>query len=394
MKRQIVAVGLAFFVGTLFIMSYLPGAAEAIPSFSRQYGAKCTVCHLQFPKLKEHGIAFKNRGYRKEDEKGEFIWDGKAFPVGAFARVQYINKEEREPGSVVREGKVEFDELEAFAAGTLAPRISFFVDGIFAGGEKPFIQFDDILPDSALNLKAGVYNVDNYFLSNPRRLTRTKYLAQTTSDREDTVTFVNEGVEVNGQFIDQGFRYVLGVGNDNTEGSDHAFGNHFFALINQNILGHTVSLVYRRDRAGNSIDNRTPPDTVDDTHTIGGSVEFNLFRKLIVDAAVYQFYGGDSLAYSVNGNPRDYEVTSGTAEAIYQFTNQWLALARYDWHDTNDSPAFEEQYVGSIQYHPIANVKINLEYSNKDVNAPAPGSTLLIDPKQEEIIRLNVAFGF
>jgi hypothetical protein len=136
---------------------------------------------------------------------------------------------------------------------------------------------------------------------------------------------------------------------------------------------------------------------VDDTHTIGGSVELNFFRKLTIDAAVYHFYGGDSLAYTVNGSARDYEVTSGTAEAIYQFTNKWLALARYDWHDTNDSPAFEEQYVGSIQYHPAANVKVNLEYSNKDVDAKAPGSTLSAsqnDPREEEIIRLNVVFGF
>ncbi len=362
------------FIAIGMLLVYLPQAAEAIPAFSRKYGKKCSLCHVQFPKLKEFGIKFKNRGYRMADEEGAYLWKDKVFPVGAFLRVSYLNREVKTGGTTTRSGEIVDDELEAFAGGTIAPRISFFIDGIFTdNANKPLVQFDDILPDSALNIKAGVYNVDNYFLSSPRRLTQVKYIVQTSADRGDNVTFGNEGVEINGQFVDMGFRYVLGFGDDLTDQSNHSFGNHIFVILNQRIKNHTLSLLYRRDRAGDSDDNVPRPDTVDDTHTIGGAVELQPFRKFIIDAAIYQFYGGDSLDFMEGGVTKDYEALSGTVEGIYEITKKVLGLLRYEWHNIKDSPAFEEQYVASLQYHPVSNVKLRFEYVYKDIETGAGG---------------------
>lgn len=349
----------------LVLLAYLPQAAEAIPAFARNYGKKCTVCHIQFPKLKDFGIAFKNRGYRMEDEEGDYVWKTKSIPISVIAGFSYVNSKTDTGGVVTRSGEVVNDGAELFAGGTLAPRISFFVDAL-TGDNRSLVQFDDILQNSALNIKAGDFNVDNYFLSRPRRLTATGYLAQTGPEGTNGVTFANQGLELNGQFIDAGFRYLVGVGNDAATGSNHRFGNMAYVILNQSIKNHTISLQYKRDRTIT-----TGSRIIDDTHSIGGAVEFRPFKALIIDAAAYQFYGGDALKFTEDGRTKDFDVTSGTVEIIYAFTQKILGVARFDWHDTNDSHAFQEQWVASLQYYPVPNLKLNLEYFNKDISIGA-----------------------
>jgi hypothetical protein len=375
MKKQLWIVWSVFFIVSI-LFSYFPKDAEAIPAFSRKYGKKCTVCHVQFPKLKKFGIAFKNRGYRMEDEEGEFIWKTKNLPIGVIGSFSYVNSKNDTGGVITRSGEVTDVEAELFAGGTLAPRISFFVDGL-ADGNRSLVQFDDILSESALNLKVGDFNVDNYFISRPRRLTSAGYLVQTGPEGKNGVTFANQGVELNGQFVDQGFRYQVGVGNDAATGSNHRFGNMIYAILNQDIRNHVISVQYRRD------------NKIDDTHSVGAAVELRPFRKLLIDAAAYQFWGDESLKFTEDSMTKDFDATSGTVEVIYLLTKKWMALARFDWHDVNDSNAFQEQYVASLQYYPAPNVKLNLEYFDKDIDKGAGTATT-----EERSFRAGVTFGF
>jgi hypothetical protein len=38
--------------------------ARGLPVFARRYGASCTTCHVQFPKLNAFGEAFRRNGYQ------------------------------------------------------------------------------------------------------------------------------------------------------------------------------------------------------------------------------------------------------------------------------------------------------------------------------------------
>ena len=351
--------------------------AEAIPAFARKYGVSCNTCHVQFPKLNHFGIAFKNRGYRMKDEVGEYLWKSKTFPIAAIVRGGYVhrNTEDKATGEKTTEkSQFSFEDddgygLEFFSGGTLGPRISYFIDAL-VDDNLPLVQFDDLLPDSALNLKAGFFNVDNYFLSHPRRLTNTTYLVQTTADRDDNVTFGNEGLELNGQFEDKGFRYILGIGNKSQDDTSK-FGNHFYGILNQTYFGQTLSLVFRHDKAEDPEDAHLTGDTT----TFGGVLDLQ-YEKFNVMTGIYHFDGIEDKALS------------GTVEASYEVTPKMLGIFRYDWHDTNDSPASESQVVASLQYHFVPNVKLNLEYARTDVTSgPNAGS-------EDNLFQTNLRFGF
>jgi len=374
--------GKILLIGLTLLLAYLPQAAEALPAWARKYGKKCTVCHVQFPKLKNFGIAFKNRGYRMEDEKGEYVWKSKNLPIGLVGSFDYTYSKANVAGTqTTRTGQVNTGTVELFAGGTLAPRISFFVDALTADN-RTLVQFDDILADSALNIKVGDFNVDNYFLSRPRRLTATGYLVKTGPQAPGTadVTFANQGVELNGQFTDMGFRYALGVGNDadattGTGIDNHRFGNMAYLILNQSFGLHTISLQYKRDRTTTNTGPHAGQNILDDTHSVGASAEIRPFKKLIIDAGVYYYDGGKAGDFTEGGSIKDLRVTSGTAEAIYSISKKWLGVARFDWNDTLDSNAFQEQYVVSLQYFPAPNVKLNLEYTNLDISAGAGTAT-------------------
>jgi len=371
----------------------IPQDAEAIPAFARKYGAKCTACHVQFPRLNNFGIAFKNRGYRFPGEKGNYVWDSEIFPLAAIGRFGYKNQTD----AISKQSSGEFTDfgLELFSAGTLAPRISYFIDALTVDNAA-LVQFDDVISNSRLNIKTGFFNVDNYFLSEPRRMTEASFLAQTTADRGDTVTFGNEGVEINGQF-QNGFRYIAGLGNSSVDGADQKFGQMYYLFLNQSAeaLGgtHTISLMFRGDKAGTSNNNIPgPPGQTDDTYTAGGSIDLQfLENKLIIDAGGYYFLGGESQDFVEDGKKVNFEVLSGTTQVMYKITPQLLALGRYDWHNTLDSRAFEFQAVASLQYFFAPNVKLNIEYVDKEVNSG--GNPNSVDIQSQEI-KTILRFGF
>ncbi len=402
--------GLGFFL--LITGLWVPEDSEAIPAFARKYGVKCTTCHVQFPKLNKFGIVFKNRGYRMKGEEGDFLWKSKIIPLAAIARFGYVYTDSKVDGVHTQTSEGVDSGIELFSGGTLAPRISYFIDAL-TDANAPLVQFDDILPNSALNLKVGDFNVDNYYLSNPRRFTESTYLIQTSAagmasgsaaagsgSRDDNVTFTNLGGELNGQFIEQGFRYALGVGNGNSGGSEDLFGQMFYVILNQDIMEHTVSFLFRGDKIGDADDNLTPPaalaapDDTNNTYTIGGNIQFSFFQdRLNIIVGAYQFFGGEFLNFTEPGRTATtYEALSGTVEATYLFTEKLLGLGRFDWHDTHDSSAYEEQWVASLQYHFVPNVKLNLEYVHLDSNAG--GNVANAANVDSDTLRMNVRFGF
>ena len=59
-----------FAASLVAIMLLATNNGFAIPAFSRMYGASCSTCHIDFPKLNDFGKAFKDAGFKfpKDDE--------------------------------------------------------------------------------------------------------------------------------------------------------------------------------------------------------------------------------------------------------------------------------------------------------------------------------------
>ena len=140
-----------------------------------------------------------------------------------------------------------------------------------------FTQEAEAIP--AFARKYGVscnqcHDVNNDFLYHPCRLTNTSCLVQTTADREDNVTFGNEGLELNGQFEEQGFNYILGIGNKSQDDTSR-FGNHFYGIVNQlPCYSDRIRQTFRSPMEKVMI-NCTLVDS-GDTTTFGGVLDFQM----------------------------------------------------------------------------------------------------------------------
>jgi hypothetical protein len=66
-----VALGSALVAAPIALALMFPTPkADATPSFARQTGRNCNVCHNGAPRLNDTGLAFKNNGFRfPEDDK-------------------------------------------------------------------------------------------------------------------------------------------------------------------------------------------------------------------------------------------------------------------------------------------------------------------------------------
>jgi|GEM_PF-1722132 len=188
--------------------------ASAIPSFARLHGLPCQECHSSFPRLNQFGMAFKQRGYRLPGQDGSYIWDQKAFPISGIlvGRLRVSHRDNPVTGARLRSrSRFELEEAELMAAGTIAPKVGYFLefeqeiaDGENFTTDQAWVQFSDVLPASLVNLRAGIMLNEFYYLSQKRRLTFQRYLSP--------ITFNVTGVELNGTW--RRLRYAAGIVND------------------------------------------------------------------------------------------------------------------------------------------------------------------------------------
>ena len=109
-------------------------AAGAIPSFSRQTGLACNVCHIVFPQLTAFGRLFKLNGYtltglQTVSAGGEAQPSLKINlipPVSAMAVTSLTQTSKVQPGT--QNGNVEFpQELSVFLGEEITPRMGTFI---------------------------------------------------------------------------------------------------------------------------------------------------------------------------------------------------------------------------------------------------------------------------
>jgi hypothetical protein len=105
----------------------LPAPASAIPYFAHEYGLTCQKCHTVIPRLNAFGLAFLDHGYQLPGARP----DHSVSPLSTKVNFVYGS----DPGA--GEPKAVVDEVEAYLAGTLGPRTSYFIEQYVIDGGFP-----------------------------------------------------------------------------------------------------------------------------------------------------------------------------------------------------------------------------------------------------------------
>lgn len=184
----------------LLVALLVPSQLLAVPAFSRRYETSCPTCHMAFPRLNAVGESFRLNGYRfvsdeqyrkiqpveLGDEAYKRLWPRALWPsdVPRTSPLSLINRLMGEgdlDGS--RRQPVTFlfpEEIESVWVANLGQNISLYGDVIFLqkdfGGEKAkswatlkgWIQFQDLVGERTLNLRAGTVGTQSLGLFTAR----------------------------------------------------------------------------------------------------------------------------------------------------------------------------------------------------------------------------------
>ncbi len=125
----------------LSIGAMAPNSAYAVPSFARQTGMPCEVCHTVFPELTPFGRLFKLNGYvltglqQIEAGGGETLKINASAPLSVMLQTSMTHEGKRAPG--LQNDNIEFpNQFSLFYAGEISPHMGAFAQVTYdqAGG--------------------------------------------------------------------------------------------------------------------------------------------------------------------------------------------------------------------------------------------------------------------
>ena len=356
-----------------------PPPADTLPLFARKYSFQCTQCHIAFPRLNTFGMAFKQNGYRLPGAKGESPWESTTFPLSLLGNVGYsYNRLDAADSSGGRSSftssAFQQNDVEFHSAGTLAPEVTFRFDNSFEGVAGPltsgqaFVQFDDVVKDGKLNVRAGIYDADIHYLADSRRMTLSHYLSP--------ITLPGFGVELNG--TQSGWTWAGGVSNsDRTLGkpSDKTLNNaeNVYAWVTRDVTNHQLASarVFVDQQDPRSATKRSAQHLQVDVNAF-----LNSSRWWVIPGFTYEKFGdADFTQFDVQETGLlDTGLLFGTA-------NRWAATGRLE---LQHRPEFQFEGVtafpeadfsaltANLAYYVNPNAKLVLEYSRLHDNVQGP----------------------
>jgi hypothetical protein len=125
-----------------FLLAVHP-RASAVPSFARQTGLSCNMCHSNPPELNAFGRKFKLNGYSMVDLKPDATIDGnnlkinRYFPFSAMLILSDAASNKGQPGT--QNGSVQFPQaLSLFLSGEIAPHFGGFLQATYSHQDDHF----------------------------------------------------------------------------------------------------------------------------------------------------------------------------------------------------------------------------------------------------------------
>jgi hypothetical protein len=368
-------------VASFGLVASLAGPSHALPLFGRKYGMQCTSCHIAAPRLNAFGMHFKQNGYRMPGAPGESPWDStaKEFPLALVGNVSYhVSSTNTDIGGGSHErtnfSAFEQEQVEFHSAGTLGRQLSFHFDNNFAGAGGPlqsgmaFVQFDDVIKDGALNVKAGIYDADTPYLADSRKTTLTEYLSPVTLD--------GRGIELNG--TKPNWMYAVGLVNSGRSPDSAAVHKpnsktfnqleNAYVWVTREIGGHMVTArVY--------VDHQDPrkPNVASSQHV---QAELN---ALVDRGRVYVIPGITYETFQDVPNGTADRLETGLLEAMWLMDkdSHWVLTARLEHQyvpKVNGATGVMDRSLGvmNVAYYVNPNARFGIDWAHGSDNVHGP----------------------
>ncbi|MCB1684087.1 MAG: hypothetical protein KDI31_06370, partial [Pseudomonadales bacterium] len=175
------------------VAAWLPSTANAHPSFARQYGISCNVCHVAFPRLNEFGDQFaKDMNFRLPNWRDTTLETGdqmlalpKQIPLAIRAQAFVQGRDGKSIDPISGETEADSDvDIQApylvklLSSAPLSDHISYYVYAIAAekGGnlevivEDAWFSYDDIL-GSGVRAQLGQFQLSDLMFPRETRMT-------------------------------------------------------------------------------------------------------------------------------------------------------------------------------------------------------------------------------
>jgi hypothetical protein len=202
-------------LGASFIAFVSADRASAIPAFGQRYKVDCHMCHQGFPKLNKTGIAFKERGFRLENEDPFKVEDWvNSVPVRVRASASHYFFEGAD--------SYNFGYIKAISAGNLGSRVSYWADAALLldddGSNDVFQEPDnawarvELLKGGKLYLRGGRFELDLPFTQarTPNLFSYTIWSANTGVEI-DNIASHQHGAELGGTLRDDAIHWSAAV---------------------------------------------------------------------------------------------------------------------------------------------------------------------------------------
>jgi len=119
----------------VFLLAISVSNASAVPSFARQTGLACSVCHTEFPQLTAFGRNFKLHGYtqtRPDEPQTNELHPTSMPPLSVMLQTSYTRTSEAQPDSQNATPLLP-DQLSLFYAGRISGRAGAFAQITYDG---------------------------------------------------------------------------------------------------------------------------------------------------------------------------------------------------------------------------------------------------------------------
>jgi hypothetical protein len=399
-------------INFIFMVIFITGIIHsldtlAIPTFTRNYGFNCMMCHTAYSRLNDYGQRFRDNGYQIPGQEGKekSVFD-QPIPVSmrlSLGHTTYSN----ENGRASSFNLYGFDLL---AAGVLHKNISFLLiytprvdfpasnyDGPNVLDNKPSQQgslesvsliFSNVIRD-ALNIRVGRFEPAYHVFSSKRSYYLFQpYEVYTLTTPSNNYSFDENqiGIEATGHFR-CGFKYVAGVVNGSGGNPDN---NN-----NKDLYMNVVQTIGRGDgqTAGQRIGLfgyygwqplELPGTVVGTMGQTNGKENIKFYRigataglnYKMLNLQVMYMAGTDEKGFDTIPPVEQYKYKGGFIELNYAAlsNNRLIASLMYNWVKPNsDDPGREiNSYSALVRYYlggwKAVNIAIHAEYTHRKSN--------------------------
>jgi hypothetical protein len=120
-----------YLIGGTLLLSTLVDTAYAVPSFARQTGFDCTVCHTVFPELTQTGREFKLRGYTMSNGEKSAM----PLPLAAMVMVDMTHTSDK--AQVSKNNEIVIPQASVFYGGKITDNSGAFIQLTYDGTGLP-----------------------------------------------------------------------------------------------------------------------------------------------------------------------------------------------------------------------------------------------------------------